>query len=159
MLNIFPMNGIVTFYIWDFDQEIIFKSHSNTITFCNLGKMLPELHMACLILFHFTSLFHFCNEIERCLLRTSFKYFNILQPVKNDVRFEFVSWKKSDFVWFPLIWFTLVIKLSDFDFQSHWNTLICFDKKNNVRPEYVRTSCQTHTDLVQASFFWEELWK
>ena len=115
--------------------------------------MLPDLHMSCLILFHFTSLFHFFNEIERCQLRTSFKYFNILQPVKNDVRFEFVSWKKSDFVSFPLIWFTLVIRLSDFDFQSHWNTLICFDKKNNVRPEYVCTSCQTHTNLVQALFF------
>ena len=118
MLNIFPMNGIVTFYFWDFDQEINFKSHSNTIIFCNLGKMLPDLHMSCLILFHFTSLFHFCNEIERCLLRTSFKYFNILQTVKNDVRFEFVSWKKSDFVSFPLIWFTFSYKTEWFRFSK-----------------------------------------
>ena len=35
----------------------------------------------------------------------------------------------SDFVSFPLLGFTLVIKLRNFDFESHWNTLIFFDKK------------------------------
>ena len=39
----------------------------------------------------------------------------------------------SDFVSFPLLGFTLVIKLRNFDFESHWNTLIFFDKKNDVR--------------------------
>ena len=41
--------------------------------------------------------------------------------------------KMSDFVSFPLLGFTLVIKLRNFDFESHWNTLIFFDKKNDVR--------------------------
>ena len=38
----------------------------------------------------------------------------------------------SDFVSFQLFGFTLVIKLTNFDFESHWNTLICFDKKDMV---------------------------
>ena len=38
--------------------------------------------------------------------------------------------KMSDFVSFPLFGLTLVIKLINFDFQSHWSTLIFFDKKD-----------------------------
>ena len=46
--------------------------------------------------------------------------------------------KISDFVSFPLFGFTLVIKLRNFNFESHWNTLIIFDKKRYVvRFEYV----------------------
>ena len=41
-------------------------------------------------------------------------------------------WKISDFVSFLLSGFTLVIKLIDFNFESHWNTLIFFDKKDVV---------------------------
>ena len=37
--------------------------------------------------------------------------------------------KISDFVSFPLFGFTLVIKLRNFDFESHWNTLIFLIKK------------------------------
>ena len=37
--------------------------------------------------------------------------------------------KMSDLVSFPLFGFTLVIKLRNFDFESHLNTLIFFDKK------------------------------
>ena len=36
--------------------------------------------------------------------------------------------KMSDFVSFPLFGFTLVIKPINFDFESHGNTLIFFDK-------------------------------
>ena len=42
-----------------------------------------------------------------------------------------------DFVSFPFSGFTLVRKLRNCDFESHWNTLIFFDKKNDVRFEYV----------------------
>ena len=45
--------------------------------------------------------------------------------------------KMSDFVSFPLFGFTLVIKLKIFDFEGHQNTLITFDKKNNIRFDYV----------------------
>ena len=37
--------------------------------------------------------------------------------------------KMSNFVLLPLFGFTLVIKLRSFDFESHLNTTICFDKK------------------------------
>ena len=40
--------------------------------------------------------------------------------------------KMSDFVSFPLFGFTLVIKLRNSDFESHWNTLIYFDKKKDM---------------------------
>ena len=44
----------------------------------------------------------------------------------------------SDFVSFPLFWFTLVIKLRNLrDFKSPWNTLIFFYQKNDVRLGYV----------------------
>ena len=42
----------------------------------------------------------------------------------------------SDFVSFPRFGFTLVMKMRNFDFESHWNTLKCFDK-NGVRFEYI----------------------
>ena len=46
--------------------------------------------------------------------------------------------KMSDFVSFPLFGFTLVIKLTNFDFESHGNILSFFDEKRYVvRFEYV----------------------
>ena len=39
--------------------------------------------------------------------------------------------KTSDFLPFPWFGFTLVIELRHFDFESHWNTLILFDKKTH----------------------------
>ena len=46
--------------------------------------------------------------------------------------------KMSDFVLFRLFRFTLVIKLRNFNFESHWNTLFFFDKKRyGVRLDYV----------------------
>ena len=44
--------------------------------------------------------------------------------------------KMSDFVSFPWFGFILVIKLRNFNFESHWGTLICPDEKS-VRFEYV----------------------
>ena len=45
--------------------------------------------------------------------------------------------KMSDFVSFLLLGFTLIIKLRNFDFESHSNAVIFFDKKIDVRFEYV----------------------
>ena len=65
------------------------------------------------------------------------KYFGILRPMKSDVRSENVSWKISDYVSLPLFEFTLAINLRNFDFKSHWNTFIIFDRKRyGVRFEY-----------------------
>ena len=66
------------------------------------------------------------------------KYFSILESIKNDVRFHNFHWKWPIFLSFPLFKFTLVIKLPNFDFKSHWNTLIFFAEKiYYVRFEYV----------------------
>ena len=43
--------------------------------------------------------------------------------------FNLLHGKTLDFVSFQLFGFTSVIKLRNFDFKSHWNTLILFDKK------------------------------
>ena len=49
-----------------------------------------------------------------------------------------VPWKSVDFFSFSLFVFTLVIILRKLDFESHWNTLIFFDKKRyGVRFKYV----------------------
>ena len=46
--------------------------------------------------------------------------------------------KISNFDSFPLFALTLIIKLWNFDFESHWNTLMIFDKKRyDIRFEYV----------------------
>ena len=53
--------------------------------------------------------------------------------------------KFSGFVSFPLCTFTLVIKLRNFDFKGHENTLDLFDKK--IISELIMF-CQTVSDLV-----------
>ena len=52
--------------------------------------------------------------------------------------------RMSDFVSFPLSGFTLVVKLRNFEFESHCNTLIFLDKK--TMPD-LNMSCQTMSDL------------
>ena len=39
--------------------------------------------------------------------------------MKNNARFEYVSWKMSNFVSFSMFEFTLAVKLRNFDFESH----------------------------------------
>ena len=58
------------------------------------------------------------------------KYVGILWPMKIMPDLNMSYGKMSDFVSFPLFWFTLDIKLRNPDFQSHWNTLIYADIKN-----------------------------
>ena len=40
--------------------------------------------------------------------------------------------KMAAFVSFSFFAFTLVIKLKNFDFESHWNTLIFFDQQKMI---------------------------
>ena len=49
--------------------------------------------------------------------------------MKNDVRFEYVPWKNVRFCFISIAGFKLLIKLRNFDFEVHQNTLIFFDKK------------------------------
>ena len=48
--------------------------------------------------------------------------------------------KMSDFVSFPLLYFTFVIKLRNVNFKGHKSTLIILDKKNDVRFDFVLSS-------------------
>ena len=85
----------------------------------------------CLVWFYFTVLVfvHFCNEIEKFQLYTSLKYLVFYGQWKIMSDLNMSHGKMSDFVLFPLFGFTLVIKLTNSDFESHWNTLIYFNKK------------------------------
>ena len=66
------------------------------------------------------------------------KYFSIFWPIKNYVDLNMSLENTSDFVAFPLLGFTLVIKQRNFDFESHRNALTFFDiKRFGVRFEYV----------------------
>ena len=58
------------------------------------------------------------------------KYFSILRPMRNNVRFEYVPFRS--------LGYTFVIKLRNFDFEGHWNTLILFEQKRyNIRFQHV----------------------
>ena len=85
---------------------------------------------------------------------------SILWPIKNDVRFEYFPWKMSDFVSFLLFLCTFAIKLRNFDFESHWNTLIFFDRKTyDVRFEYVHGSfCFILSVWVDFSHTTQKFW-
>ena len=73
---------------------------------------------------------HVCNDIERCHLQKSLKWFSILWPMKMMPELNMSHEKMSNFVSIPLFGFTVVIKLGSFDFECHWNTSI-------LRIEYV----------------------
>ena len=53
--------------------------------------------------------------------------------------------KMSGFLSVPFFGFTLVLKLRNFNSESHWNTLIFFDKKVMLDENM---SYQTRFDLV-----------
>ena len=59
--------------------------------------------------------------------------------------------KMSDFVSVPLLGFTLVIKLRNFDFERHAHTLIFFDKKmvSDLNISYGKMS-----EFVSFPLFW-----
>ena len=91
------------------------------------------------VLFYFTLFIcaHFCNEIERCQLWMSLKYFSILGAMKNNVIFEYVPWKNVWFCFISIVWVYFNHK-TNLDFESHWNTLILFWlKRYHVRFENV----------------------
>ena len=54
--------------------------------------MLSGFHMSVWFYFSLLICVHLCNETEKCQLLKSLKYFSILQPMRNNVRFEYVTW-------------------------------------------------------------------
>ena len=77
---------------------------------------------------------------------------SILQPMKNDVRIQYVPLKNVWFCSFPMFGFTLVIKLRNSDFDSHWITLILFYQKHDVRFEYVLSNIWFCFSLFELNF-------
>ena len=113
----FSSGTVIIHFLDKLYQEINFKSHLNSVLLCKYGKILSDLHMWFYITFLVCA--HVCIEIQKCQLEKPLKYFSILKPMKNNVRFECVPWKMSDFVSFLLFGFILVIKLRNFISESH----------------------------------------
>ena len=59
----------------------------------------------------------------------SLKYFSILQPMKDDVKFEYVPWKNVLFCFLCIAWVQLGYGTKNFDFEMDSNTLIFFEQK------------------------------
>ena len=99
-----------------------YKSHWNMLV---LFEYVPQKN----IWFCFNSivLVHFSHKTEKYQFWKSLKYFNIFLIKEDMVSDLSMSHRKmSDFVSFPLFGFTLLIKLRNSDFESHWNILIFF---------------------------------
>ena len=63
---------------------------------------------------------HFSHKTQKFRFWKSLKYFNIFWWKKDIVSYLTISHGKiSDFIWFPLFGFILIIKLKSFDFESH----------------------------------------
>ena len=144
----------VIIHIWEKHyQEKNLKSHSNVALLCKFGKMLSDLHMSHLVLFWKMSII---KVIE---------VFYCLQPMKNDVRFEYVSWKMFDFVSFSLFGLTLIRNLKNFDFGSHWNKQKNYMRYQHVLPNSVwfglsfiiRVKISNKLTNADFKFFWNSL--
>ena len=58
----FFLETVITHYLHNLYQEIIFKGHLNSALLCKEGKILSDLHMPRVIAFHFTCL---CSFLQR----------------------------------------------------------------------------------------------
>ena len=64
--------------------------------------------------------------------------------------------KMSDFLPLSLFGLILFIKLRNFSFEINWNTLIFFNKKSNVRFEFVLlNSARSGSGFVVSFQFWQ----
>ena len=86
---------------------------------------LSDLLMCRLISLLFTCLYSLLRwNWNMSVKKSHWNMFSILRPMENDVRFEYDPWKMPDCVSFPLFEFTLVIKLRNYEFESHLNTIM-----------------------------------
>ena len=79
----------------------------------------------------------FRHKTEKFRFWTSLKYFNYFLIKKNMSDLNMSHEKMPDFVSFPLFGLTLVIKLRNFDCESHWNILIFFRLKKIWRQIWI----------------------
>ena len=123
--------------------------------------MLPELHMSHLILCPFTCL--------RSLVQWNWKDTSFKSHWNNSIYCD--QWKMtsdlhmsdgktSDSVSFLLFGITLFIKLINFDFESHFSTLIFFIKKilhqiwSTLMTSDLNMACGKIFDFVSFPMFW-----
>ena len=109
----------------------------------------------CPVWFHFTCL---CT-----LLRWNWKILVFYDQGKMMLDLNMSHKKKPGFVSFPLFGFTVVIKLRNVGFKSHWNTWVFFDRKiYGVRFEYASWDnvwfCFISIVLVHCSHKTEKCW-
>ena len=116
-----------------------FKSHLYSALLCKCGNILPDLHLFCLILFHFTCLCPIGNyKMKDANYKSHWNIFLFCEEWKIMSYLNMYHGRMPDFVSFPLFGFTFVIKLSNFNIESHWKTLIFFlSKRYGIRFEYV----------------------
>ena len=141
------MSGFISLPLFGFTLVIKptnfdFESHWNTLIFFDKKRYGVRFEYVPWknVWFCFISIawVHFSHKTVKLWFWKSLKYFSVFMIKKDLVSNLNMSYgKMPDFVLFPLFGFTLVIKQRNFDFESHWNTLIFFDKTNNVRFKYV----------------------
>ena len=74
----------------------------------------------------------------------------------NESDLDFSHGKMSDFLPLSLFGLILFIKLRNFSFEINWNTLIFFNKKSNVRFEFVLlNSARSGSGFVVSFQFWQ----
>ena len=111
--------GTVIIYFCDKPyQEINWGSNLISILICKWEKVLSDLYMSCLILFH--SLFFVLTFLIKWKDANyeSHEIFQYFAANEKWIETEYVPWKMPDFVSFPLFAFTLFTKLRNF---GHWN--------------------------------------
>ena len=125
MIKRFPLEQIL------FIPEIIEFQKPFKYFFFKLGKMLSDLLMPCLILFHFNCFCsisqwnwnsHYNSHWNNLIFCEQWLCHICLCPME----------KRLLLFHFPLFGLILVVKLINFNFESHLNILMSFDKKDMV---------------------------
>ena len=104
---------------------------------------------------------HFSQKTAKFQFSKLLKYFNVLWCKKKWCQIWIFFIKKYEY--FPLFGFPLVIKLRNFDYESHWNTVMFFYvKRNGVRFEYIPLKkvwfCFISIVWVHFSYKTEKFW-
>ena len=111
----------------------IIKSHWNILVFCNIEKgCLIDVPWKNEVALHKKRSFPFRISSVNVFLQWLYFYsfLRISSHLLNKSLMEnFSFFYSAHFVLFLLLEFTLVIKLKNLDFKSHWNTLIFLIKK------------------------------
>ena len=102
----------------------------------------------------------FAMKLEDDQLWKSLKYFSILGPMKNDIRFEYFTWKNVWFCFISIAWVHFSHKTEKFRFWKSLKYFIFFIKKktpkNDVRFEYVLSNSVWFGGL--SFVVWLEFW-